>query len=115
MSTPESPTRRAYAAARRWYLQNIDRPIASGDEYRRASIEFVGALPEASLLSDIEISAVFREMIAGGLEWAYGSDGGREVIEAARAASGAEGRSYSLSPQELEQLQGSTLWRFMKR
>lgn len=105
----------AYATIRAWYQQNIDKPIASGDTYRQASVPLVRALPATSAVSVLEIVAVFREVIAGHLEWAYGAEGGVKMVERARAALETSGRSYVLKPEEEAQLETSILWPFIKR
>jgi hypothetical protein len=107
--------REAYAAIRSWYQQNTDKPIDNGDAYRLASAPLVRALPVVSALSDVEIVAVFREVIAGRLEWAYGAEGGAKIVARARAALEAAGRSYTLTPEEEAQLGASVLWPFIKR
>ena len=81
--------------------------------YRQASVPFVRALPE--VLSDLELIAVFREVIAGRLEWAHrASEDGPKTPERARAALRTIGRSYSLTAQEIDQLRTSVLWKFIK-
>ncbi|HJP93787.1 MAG TPA: hypothetical protein VJ875_17640 [Pyrinomonadaceae bacterium] len=104
----------AYSEIRKWYQANIDRPIDIGDTYRQTSVPFVRALPE--VLSDLEIIAVFREVIAGRLEWAHNALGdGPKMPERARAALRTIGRSYSLTAEETDQLRTSLLWQFIKR
>ena len=109
-----APIREAYASIRAWYQQNIDTPIHTGDTYRQASAAFVRALPAVSALSDLEIVAVFREVIAGRLEWAHQAKGGPKMVEQARSAINRSGRSYSLTREEEAQLEASVLWPFMK-
>ena len=107
--------RDAYDTIRTWYQQNIDTPLEVGDTYRQASRPFVCALPAASALSDVEIVAVFREVIAGRLEWAHGAEGGVRMVEHTRAALKTSGRSYTLTPEEKSRLETSVLWPFIKR
>ena len=107
--------RDAYTTLRAWYQQNIDTTIPVGDANRQATSAFVGALPSSSQLSEVEIVAVFREAIAGRLEWAYGAEGGVRIVDLARAALETLGRSYSLTPEEEGQLESSVLWPFIKR
>ena len=108
--------RDAYSAIRTWYQCNIAGIQARGDAYGQASAALIQALPIASALSDVEIVAVFREVIAGYLEWAYHqSDGHYEMAVYAQAALETLGRSYSLTPEETQQLQTSVLWPFIKR
>jgi len=109
--------RDAYSAIRKWYQQNIDRPLANGDTYRQASAALVRALPQESALTDIEIVAVFGEVIAGRLEWgAYRESDGRYTMATyAKAALETQGRSYSLTEEETQQLHASVLWPFIER
>jgi hypothetical protein len=108
--------REAYSAIRTWYQHNIDTPLTVGDTYRQASAGLVRALPQPSAISDLEIIAVFREVIAGRLEWGYqGSDGRYTMGAFARAGLETHGRSYSLTAEEEQSLHTSVLWPFIKR
>ena len=106
--------RDAYSAIRIWYQAHIDEPLKNGDVYRKNSAPLVRALPATSEMSDIEIVAVFAEVIAGRLEWAYEKCGDK-MAAYAKAALETKGRSYSLTPEETKELQTSDLWRFLKR
>ncbi len=119
-STDSKPTgislQNAYSAIRTWYQHNVAVAQARGDAYGQASAALIQALPIAAALSDIEIVAVFREVIAGYLEWAYHqSDGQYKMAAYAHAALETIGRSYPLTPEETQKLQSSVLWPFIKR
>jgi hypothetical protein len=107
--------RDTYATVRTWYQEHIDQPIAIGDHFRIASAPLVRALPEVARVTDVEVIAVFREVIAGRLEWAHQVPGGREMTDRVRVALQRAGRSYSLTLEEEEELKTSVLWPFIKR
>jgi len=108
--------RDAYSAIRTWYQENTDNPLISNDVYGRASVALMRALPPASELADVEIVAVFREVIAGRLEWAFHQSDGRYKMAAyASAALEKLERSHFLTDEETEEIRASILWPLIDR
>lgn len=109
----------AYSAIRTWYQQHIETLLARRDldvSYAHASAAIIRALPDASMLSEVEIVWLFGEVIGGRLEWAYHeSDGIYKMAAYAKAALESKGRSYLLTAEETQQIELSSLWPLIKR
>lgn len=108
----------AYAAIRDWYRQNP--PPRSEEEnyednYNRLSRVLISALPSPSKVSEVEMVAVFCEVIRGNLEYAYHADDGHYKMSAyAKAALETMSHDHLLlSDSELWQLRESRLWPYL--
>jgi hypothetical protein len=102
---------KAYSKIRKWYKANIDMVRSRNDDYGDRSVMLIEALPEANMLTDLEIRAVLGEVIYGRLEWAYHQDDGDFKMAAySHAALDKAGISWNLSDEDKEQLKNSTLW-----
>jgi len=101
----------AYSKIRKWYQANIDMARSGNDDYGNRSAALIEALPQANMLSDLEIRAILGEVIYGNLEWAYHKDDGDYKMAAyAHGALEAAGLSWSISEEERNQLKNSALW-----
>jgi len=86
------------------------------DDYIERSIRLIDALPEVSSISELEIRAVFHEVIKGLLEWAYhNSDGKYEMSEYVKLALEGEDLTFRLSENDVEKLHSSWIWPNIKR
>lgn len=104
----------AYSKIREWYQRNVQRVIDRGDEYGRQSAALINALPATSATTDLEKQAIFGEVIASLLEWAYHeSDGEYKMYAYAKGALQTAGIDYSLSDSEIAELRKSRLWPFL--
>ena len=100
----------AYAAIRGWCLTHADHyKDAPGMSAR--SMALIAALPEVEDASEVEMKAVFGEIIAGNLLWAYKkSDGLHRMAGYAHGALEGAGMTYEISdPVEREQLVASPI------
>ena len=108
----------AYSSIRSWY-QAYSEELASrrvDHTYAQKSIALIRALPEGIQLSDIEMKAVFFEVICGLLEWGYHESDGRYKMAAyAHAAIEAHGGYIERSDNDTQRLKESILWPFFKR
>ena len=101
----------AYSKIRKWYQANIDMARRRKDDYGNRSAALIEALPQANMLTDLEIRAILGEVIYGNLEWAYHKDDGDYKMAAyAHGALEAAGLSWSISDEERNQLKSSALW-----
>jgi len=101
--------RDAYAAIRAWYVANLWMIEWRPGIYYTSASTFIQALPEE--LSDLEIRLVCAEVLGGLLEWAYcESDGQFRMAEYACAALRPYGVTFTLTPDEREELRASVLW-----
>jgi hypothetical protein len=98
---------------REWYSTNLpdfppDMIIDSGE----TSKHLIEALPPAGRISELEMTAVFREVICGRLEWAFQeTDNKYEMGQYARAALRNHGLEFS--DEELATLRTSALWPYL--
>lgn len=104
----------AYVLINLWLKSNIDLANASGDEYGRRSKELIKYMPHVSSITELEIRAIFGEVICGNLEWAYHKDNGYFKIAAyVLAALETEKLFWSLNEEEMEKLKSSKLWNYL--
>lgn len=104
----------AYAKIRDWYQRNVQKAIDRGDDYGRRSAALINALPAASATTDLEKRAIFGEVLASLLEWAYvESDGEYKMYAYAKGALQTLGIDYQLSAEEIADLRKSRLWPFL--
>jgi hypothetical protein len=83
-------------------------------DYAKRSEELINALPAVDQLSQLEIRAVFGEVIYGHLEWAYHqSDGNYKMGAYAHGALETTGLNWSLNEQEKKKLKASVLWPYL--
>ncbi len=101
----------AYTAIRTWCRDNVD-GIETATGLSARSRALIAALPEPADASDLEMRAVFAEVIGGNLEWAYRkTDGRHRMAEYAHGALDGAGITFEISdPDEREQLRASLLW-----
>jgi len=97
--------RDAYAAVREWCTAHVDDsevPTGLGERSRA----LVAAMPAAQDATDVEIRAVFGELIGGNLAWAYRkTDGTHRMAEYAHAAlRGANASQEITDPVERKEL-----------
>ena len=106
--------REAYVAIRSWYRNNTFELKTRDDEYAKASLALIKALPAVTSLSELEIRAIFAEVIAGYLEWAYHRSDGKYKM-AAYVHGALETASYDLflSEEEKKHLRESRLWPYL--
>lgn len=74
-----------YTRIRTWYQANVSRFAAQpGDrsEHARRSVDYVRGLPASDSASLAQIEAVFNEVQAGRLEWAYHESDGQYKMAA---------------------------------
>ena len=103
--------REAYSAVRSWYKQNCADLANRDDSYGRKSEALITALPSESSATDIEIRAVFGQVIGGLLEWGYHQDDGSYKMAAyALAALEEAGYKTWLLKSDIGALKGSRLW-----
>mgnify|MGYP001054571199 CR=1 FL=1 len=101
----------AYSKIRRWYRANIKFLKNLNNDYGKRSLALIRVLPPTKIITDIEIRAIFGEVIYGNLEWAYHEDDGRYKMAAyAHGALEASGLDWQLSENERKQLIKSVLW-----
>ena len=106
--------RKAYVAIRSWYRNNAFELKTREDEYAKASLALIKALPDVTSLSELEIRAIFAEVIAGHLEWAYHrSDGKHKMAAYVHGALEAAGYDLFLSEEEKKRLGESRLWPYL--
>jgi hypothetical protein len=105
----------AYESVRSWYRNHRNELENRDDEYGKASAALISALPSADAISEIEIRAIFSEVISGRLEWAYHRDDGSYKMAAyAKAALDAAGHGERwLEKGETELLKESRLWPYL--
>ncbi|MFZ5953631.1 MAG: hypothetical protein ACOYT8_00860 [Candidatus Dependentiae bacterium] len=104
----------AYTAIRTWYKNNTIVIADREGEYFRASNSLINALPEPNNINEVEIIAIFSEVITGRLEWAYHhSDGKFKMAAYAHAALKTINRDYSLSENEKHILSESRIWPYL--
>lgn len=107
--------REAYSAVRSWYIQNCTDLANRDDSYASQSESLIKALPSESSATDLEIQAVFGQVIGGLLEWGYHEDDGSYKMAAyafaALKASGYE--TWLLNQADKEDLKGSPLWPYL--
>ena len=104
--------REAYSAVRSWYKQNCAELANRDDSYARGAEALIAALPSESLVTDLEIRAVFGQVIGGFLEWGYHQcDGSYKMAAYALAALEESGyKTWLLNQTDMEDLKGSRLW-----
>ena len=106
--------REAYAPIRAWYLLNLPMIEWRTSSYYTSSAALIRALPEPGDLSDLEMRAIFVEVLSGLLEWAYSeSDRQFRMSEYACAALKPYGNSFTLTADEREELKASALWQHL--
>jgi hypothetical protein len=100
----------AYIKIRNWYQANIDLLKDRTDDSSKRSRELILHLPDPNSAKEEEMLAVMAEVIAGGLEWAYGqSDGQFKMAAYAHEAAKPFG-GYQLSEENQKFLKSSPLW-----
>lgn len=106
-----------YTAIYNWYKRN-ENNIRGGDEdYKQASQRLIRALPPPTSVSDVEMKAVFHEILTMYLEWAYGeTDGNMAMNEYAKKALSPlpEDERMRLSDLEIKALQKSRIWPYIR-
>jgi hypothetical protein len=118
---PDKPfsTKKAYAAIRAWYQSHereLQRLAQRKDDYATRSKRLIDALPPVNGVNDLEIRAVFSEVLMGLLEWAFhDSDGKYKMSEYAKLALQAEGSPFQLSEAESQHLMSSWIWPYIKK
>lgn len=103
----------AYSRIRDWYQNNVGVIHSRGiqRDYARRSTALIVDLPPADKTSDLEKRAVFREVMAGLLEWGYHeSDGEFKMAAYVRGATQAAGLDWQLTADEERELRSSPLW-----
>ncbi len=105
----------AYKKIRHWYQSNLPhKRLDETTDYGQRSVKLIQNLPDPNFIKAVEIKAVFREVIAGKLEWAYHESNGEYKMAAyAKAALETIDQSYSLSESEFEELKQSKLWEYI--
>lgn len=104
----------AYARIRDWYARHSDDIPTHDPSYKQRSAALIRALPSPEAISELEIRAVFEEVLAGLLEWAYvESDGRFEMAAYAKGALRSNGHPEWLSTADREKLTQSPLWRYL--
>jgi len=104
----------AYARICDWYTRHVDDIPSHDPSYQQRSAALIRALPSPEEISDLEIRAVFEEVLSGFLEWAYvESDGEFEMGAYAKGALRCAGHPDRLSDSEREKLIQSPLWRYL--
>jgi hypothetical protein len=110
-SLPELGLVEAYARIRDWYTRHGDEIPAHDPSYGQRAAALIRALPPPGEISDLEIRAVFEEVLAGLLEWGYvRSDGRFEMGAYAKGALRRGGHPEWLSTTDREKLTQSPLW-----
>jgi hypothetical protein len=104
----------AYKAIRAWYVDHLPLIEWRTGHYYISSAALIRALPDERALSELEMRAVFAEVLAGLLEWGYSeSDGRFRMVDYATAALRTAGMLASLAPDERDALRTSVLWPFL--
>jgi hypothetical protein len=105
----------AYNRVKAWHQANLAKLRGGDEKYRKNSAALIRALPPRSTVTDIEIRAVFQEIIMGLLEWAYHESDGRHKMAAyAWGALKTAGFEPNLNAEELEEITQSRLWPFLE-
>jgi hypothetical protein len=113
-SLPEIGLTEAYARIRDWYTEHDDDTPGHDPSYQKRSAALIRALPSPEAISELEIRAVFEEVLAGLLEWGYvESDGRYEMAAYAKGALRSGGHPEWLSTADREKLTQSPLWRYL--
>lgn len=103
-----------YRRVRIWYQKNINEIGDDESGFSEISKGLVRNLPPPEDATILEMRAVMREVISGGMEWAYNaSDGQSTMSEYAMRAVEPFG-VYTLTREEDDQLRTSVLWPFLK-
>lgn len=114
---------KAYQAIYNWYKANVQYFLyLFQDQPNRLFtphfFELVENLPLPEEISDIEIKAILREVIAGHLEACFGaSDGKYKMSVYARAGLKAIGDTSGIgefTDEDIESLKNTTLWLYLK-
>jgi len=105
----------AYSKIRKWYKANIGQIESKNDEFSIPSAALINALPPANKISDLEIMAIFADILYGNLEWAYHENDGEYKMGAyAHGAMETAGLPmWSASDDEVNRLKGSPLWQHL--
>ena len=104
----------AYTAIRGWYRENLPLIEWRTGHYYTSSAALIRALPETAVLSELEMRAIFSEVLDGLLEWGYSeSDGRFRMVEYANGALKTAGMASSLTRDDREGLRTSPLWPFL--
>lgn len=104
----------AYARIRDWYTRHVDDVPGHDPSYRERSAALIRALPPAEAVSELEIRAIFEEVLSGLLEWAYvESDGRYEMAAYAKGALQHGGHPEWMPASDRERLIQSPLWRYL--
>jgi hypothetical protein len=118
---PDKPfsNKKAYAAIRAWYQSHereLERLAPRKDDYAARSKRLIDALPPLNRVNDLEIRAVFNEVLMGLLEWGFhDSDGKYKMSEYAKLALRSEGLPSYLSEAESQHLVTSWIWPYIKK
>jgi hypothetical protein len=103
-----------YTKIREWYKKNVDTISSREGDYAQRSARLIRALPSADAVSELEIRAIFQEVISGLLEWAYHEyDGHFKMASYASGAIESAGLPRWLSKAEQEELRESRLWPYL--
>lgn len=105
----------AYKKIKSWYQNNLDHErLDKSSNYGKSSVMLIQNLPDPVSIKQVEIKAIFREVIAGKMEWAYHeADGDYKMAAYAKAALETVGQTYSISEEEYEELKQSRLWKYI--
>ena len=104
----------AYSKISQWYKNNLDLILNKGDDYSRHSVELIKHLLPSDKINDLEIKAIFGEVIFGYLEWAYHKDDGEYKMAAyALSALDTAKSKWYLEEKEKKQLKRSHLWPYL--
>lgn len=105
--------RNEYSKLRDWYQLNVEQ-IGGDDDYPARSRRLIKILPKPEQATDLEVRAIFQEVLMGLLEWAYvESDGESAMNEYASEALSAGGFERYLNEDETNQLRKSRLWPYL--
>lgn len=105
--------RNEYSKLRDWYQLNVDK-LDGDNDYSRRSRKLIKILPKPEQATDLEVRAIFQEVLLGLLEWAYiQSDGERAMHEYASSALSEGGFERYLNEDETNQLRKSRLWPYL--
>lgn len=105
----------AYKKIKSWYQNNLNhKRLDKSSDYGKSSEMLIQNLPDPVNVKPVEIKAVFREVIAGKMEWAYHeTDNDYKMAAYAVAALETARQDYSLSEEEFTELKKSNLWKYI--
>lgn len=110
------PLREAYASIWKWYRDNVVEVTWQRDDYATASAALISHLPDPEHATDLEIRAVFMEVMSGLLEWGINlSDGNLTMANYVKRSLEPLGLHWELPDSELGPLKKSPLWPHLSR